>query len=125
MTNNIDLSALDALKLPSREIEVSILGKIQKITVSAYGDDAYLDFSSFRRNDSDHENRKTWKYILVRCAGFTEEQADKLLVFDGKAASAIIDVAVELSEAFDDERKKIRDEAEKNSGAAAVTDTNA
>lgn len=118
----IDLTKLKALELPTEEIEIEILGEKQKITISAMGDDISLDFRDIRKENEIYEVKQR-KYVLVRCAGFTEDQADILCARAGEVAAVIIGRILDLTDKFDKEREKITEEAKKKVSAVAVTDT--
>lgn len=108
----IDLSKLKALKLPSKEIEVEILGEIQKLTITAMGDDLSLDIREMR-TELELSEVATRKRLLEKCAGLSAEDANLLCERDGSAAAKIISAILDLSDEFDAERLKIREEAKK------------
>lgn len=109
---SIDLSKLRALELPTEEVEVEILGEIQKVKISAMGDDLSLNIREMR-DKSDLAEVKTRKHLLINCAGFSAEDAELLCVKCGSAAAKLIGKILDLSDKFDAEREKIRKEAKK------------
>lgn len=109
----IDLSKLNALELPSEEIEVEILGEKQKCTIFAMGDDVPLDLPDAKRESSMR------KHLLVACAKLNEKDADALCAKDGRAAAVIVGKILDLTDRFDEERKKIADEAKKKAVMAS------
>lgn len=108
----IDLSKLKALELPSKEIEVEILGEVQKLTITAMGDDLSLDIREMR-TELELSEVATRKRLLEKCARLSAEDATILCERDGSAAAKIISAILDLSDEFDAERLKIREEAKK------------
>jgi hypothetical protein len=108
----IDLSKLKALELPSKEIEVEILGEVQKVKITAMGDDMSLDIKDIQDSTPIHEV-KVRKLFLTRCAGATDEQADILCQRAGNAVARIINAVLDLTSEFDAARDQLRKEAKK------------
>ena len=119
----LDLSKLKALSIPEKEIEVEILGEPQKLKITAFGDDVSVRMADIRENKPDECEINLRKILLVSCAGLSPDDADLLLQRDGIAASKILSEIFTLSKEFDSERKKIREQAEKNSGKGAAENT--
>ena len=109
----LDLSKLKALELPKKEIEVEILGEVQKVEISAFGDDIYLELADIKDTNPTNSEYLSRKLLLVKCAGLTDDDAKILLSKDGKAATKIMSAIFEITDAFDLERKKIRENAKK------------
>ena len=118
----LDLTKLKALELPSEEIEVEIMGEKQTLTITALGDDMTLDFNDIRKKNELYEVKQR-KYALTRCAGLTDEQADLLCAKAGEVVAEIITKILNLTEKFDAERLKIKEEAKKKAKTTAVTGT--
>lgn len=108
----IDLSKLKALELPTKEIEVEILGETQKITITAMSDDIFLDFRDIKKSSDIYEVKQR-KLALIRCAGMTEEDADILCAKSGETAAFIIGEILELTEKFEKAKSDITAEAKK------------
>ena len=121
----LDLSKLKALELPKKEIEVEILGEPQKVEISAFGDDIYLELADIKDTNPTNSEYLSRKLLLVKCAGLTEDDAKILLSKDGKAATKILSAIFEITDAFDSERKKIRENAKKKSEQSALENTKA
>ena len=119
----VDLTKLKALELPSKEIEVDILGEIQTVKIFAMGDDLSLDIQELRSDKSSLSEVKIRKRILMQCAGISAEEAELLCSRAGSAAAKIISAILDLSDEFDDAREKIRDEAKKKSAPPLKTVT--
>ena len=109
----MDLSKLNALEIPSEEIEVEIHGEKQKCTICAMGDDVPLDLPDNKRESTMR------KHLLVSCAKLSEADADALCAKDGRAVAFIVGKILDLTDRFDEERKKIAEEAKKK----AVTES--
>lgn len=118
----IDLTKLKALELPTKEIEVDILGETQKVKITAMSDDLSLDIRDIRNNNTVHEV-KVRKLILTKCAGMSDADAGLLCAKDGSAAAKIISAILGLSDAFDAARAKIREEAKKKHNLESTEST--
>jgi hypothetical protein len=118
----IDLTKLKALELPTKEIEVEILGEKQTVKVSAMSDDMSLDIRDIQKSGEIYET-KTRCYILVSCAGMKPEDAELLCCNDGAAAAAIISAILDLTDEFDKARDKMREEAKKKHEAKSTEST--
>ena len=118
----IDLTKLKALELPTKEIEVDILGETQKVKISAMSDDLSLDIRDIRNNNTVHEV-KVRKLILTKCAGMSDADAELLCQRDGGSAAKIISAILDLSDEFDAARAKIRKEAKKKHNPESMEST--
>lgn len=112
----LDLSKLKALEFPKKEVEVEIMGELQKVEVSAFGDDIYLELADIKDSNPTNCEYLSRKILLNKCAGLSEDDAKILLSKDGRAATKILTEIFEITDAFDAERKKIRENAKKKSG---------
>lgn len=111
----LDLSKLEALKFPEKEIEISIMGVPQKIIISAYGDDVSLQVADINANRPDDGELRIRKLLLTSCVkGMDEKSADLLLRKAGKEAKTILNEIFDLNDQFDSERDRLRELAEKN-----------
>ena len=112
----LDLSKLKALELPKKEVEVEILGELQKVEISAFGDDICLELADIKDFNPTNCEYLSRKILLNKCAGLSDDDAKILLSKDGRAATKILTEIFEITDAFDAERKKIRENAKKKSG---------
>lgn len=120
----LDLSKLEALKLPRKEIEVPIMGERQKVMISAFGDDISLRLSDLGENFPEDGELRCRRLILTTCVeGVDEKTADLLLEKSGRDVGTILEAILNLNDEFSRERERIREQAEKNlqTGAAAIT----
>lgn len=108
----LDLTKLKALELPTKEIEVEILGEKQKVKISAMGDDLTLDIGDLRKKELKSEV-KIRRLLLEKCAGLSPEDAALLCTKGGEAAAKIISAILDLSDEFDAARAEIREAAKK------------
>lgn len=118
----MDLTKLRALELPTKEIEVEVLGEKQKIVISAMGDNISLDIQDIKDANECYEV-KMREYLLVKCAGLSEDDAKLICEKAGGVAAVIANAVLDLSDEFDKERVKITQEAKKKSGDAPLMDT--
>ena len=120
----INLDELNVLEMPKKEIEVSVLGKKHKMTVTAFGDDISIQMSDIKDNRPDDGELRIRRLLITECVdGMTERAADMLLKKDGKAVSDILAAILDLTDEFDKERNAMRKNAEKNSGTEAAGNT--
>ena len=110
----IDLTKLKALELPTKEIEVDILGETQKAKITAMSDSLSLDIVDIRNNNTVHEFEMR-KLLLTKCAGMSDADAELLCAREGAAAAKIISGILDLTDEFDTARAKLREEAKKKS----------
>lgn len=122
----MDLSKLKALELPTEEIEVEILGEKQKVKIAALDDVAAILVTGIaEENICDAEKElKVRRLVLEKCIipPLSSEEVDLLITKASAVVSEISPVALKLTREFGNARKKTREEAEKNSAAAALTD---
>jgi hypothetical protein len=111
----LDLSKLAALELPKKEIEVNILGDVQKVTVSAFDDGVSLDIADIAEVYPESQERRVRKKLLCECAGLSEDDAEKLIRYDRNAAFVIVNAVFDLRDEFLKARETERAKAEKNS----------
>lgn len=110
----LDLSRLDALKLPEKEIDVSILGGDPvKLTVTAFDDATSLDISGTAEKHPEESERRVRVLLLQRCAGLSEADAEKLVRLDSAAAADILTAVFDLRDEFLKARNAIREAAKK------------
>lgn len=109
----IDLRKLKALQMPTKEIEVDILGDKQKVTITAMGDDAYLNISDIKGSNPNSAERCIRRYMLTEFAGIKEEDADILLAMCNEAVVTIVMAIFDLSDEFAETRKAAKEAAEK------------
>lgn len=116
----MDLSKLEALKLPSKEIEVGIAGDTQKVIVSALDDESSLRITSIMADEKLSEAEKQVsirRLVLSKCIlpALTDAEIDLLM---GKAAAEVnllyITASI-LTKEFAEARQKTREEAKKKS----------
>ena len=114
----LDLSKLDAVRLPSREIEVSVGGgPKQHLTVTCYDDGTALDIGDIDRSFPGESERRIRVMLLQKCAGLSAADAEKLVSLDAKASGEILSAVFDLRDEFSAARKAVTDEAKKNSPA--------
>ena len=122
----MDLSKLKALELPTEEIEIEILGEKQKVKISALDDTAAIHVAGVSsENISDFEKElKVRRIILEKCVipPLSEDDIDLILSKAVAAVSGFAPIAMKLTKEFADARKKTKENAEKNSVTAALTD---
>ena len=110
----LDLSRLDALKLPEKEIEVSILGGDPvKLTITAYDDAVSLDIAGTAEAHPEESERRVRVLLLQQCAGLSEADAEKLVRFDAETAAKILSAVFDLRDEFVKARNELRDAAKK------------
>lgn len=111
----LDLSKLEALKLPEKEIEVQVMDETQKVKIRALDDETAIRVATIAQipdKNMDLEARR--EVIRHGVVGITDKQLDILM---SSGASIVSDLLVEirdLTKEFSDERKQIRERAEKN-----------
>ena len=116
----LDLSKLEALKLPEKEIEVQVMDETQKVKIRALDDETAIRVATIAQipdKNMDLEVRR--EVIRHGVVGITDKQLDILM---SSGASIVSDLLVEirdLTKEFSDERKQIRERAEKNLRTAA------
>ena len=113
----LDLSKLSALELPSKEIEVEILGENQTVKISALDDEVSLRILSINSSDDIAEDNKQVqirRIALEHGTALTEEEITMLMRKAASAANFIFVSISQLTKEFSAARQKIREEAKKN-----------
>lgn len=113
----LDLSKLSALELPSKEIEVEILGENQTVKISALDDEVSLRILSINSSDDIAEDNKQVqirRIALEHGTALTEEEITLLMRKAASAANFIFVSISLLTKDFSAARQKIREEAKKN-----------
>lgn len=109
----IDLTRLKAVELPTKEVEVEVLGEKQKVKISAINDSGYLDFVSIREAAPERAESKIRLWILEHCAGMSAADAALLMERDGKCAAAIVSEVFALTDEFAKAQAEARETAKK------------
>lgn len=109
----IDLTRLKAVELPTKEVEVEVLGEKQKVKISAISDSGYLDFVSIREAAPERAESKIRLWILENCAGMSAADAALLMERDGKCAAAIVAEVFALTDEFTKAQAEARESAKK------------
>lgn len=110
----LDLSKLKALELPKKEITVEILGEEQTLEIRAFADDTLLKLSDLKESHAENFEIESRNLILKTCTDMSQDDISCLIRMDGNAASEIIKGIFALNDEFNEERRKIRDQAKKN-----------
>jgi hypothetical protein len=110
----LDLSKLSALELPSKEIEVEILGDTQKIRVYAYDDGVSLDIADIADAHPESQERRVRTMLLIECAKLSSNDAEKLVRYAKDATVEIINAIFDLRKEFVDARNREQEAAQKN-----------
>lgn len=125
----LDLSKLKALELPKKEIEVEILGEVQKVEISALDDESAVRIAAIHETGSipeDEREIRIRKEILK--AGVPGISDDEINVLMTKAGSVVTNIMVEirdLTAEYAKSRSDTRSEIEKNSEPAEKANANA
>lgn len=125
----LDLSKLKALELPKKEIEVEILGEVQKVEISALDDESAVRIAAIHETGSipeDEREIRIRKEILK--AGVPGISDDEISVLMTKAGSVVTNIMVEirdLTAEYAKSRSEARSEIEKNSDPAEKVNVNA
>lgn len=125
----LDLSKLKALELPKKEIEVEILGEVQKVEISALDDESAVRIAAIHETGSipeDEREIRIRKEILK--AGVPGISDDEINVLMTKAGSLVTNIMVEirdLTAEYAKSRSEARSEIEKNSDPAEKAKENA
>lgn len=125
----LDLSKLKALELPKKEIEVEILGEVQKVEISALDDESAVRIAAIHETGSipeDEREIRIRKEILK--AGVPGISDDEINVLMTKAGSVVTNIMVEirdLTAEYAKSRSEARSEIEKNSEPAEKAKENA
>lgn len=110
--STLDLSRLEALKLPEETVEIRIGAELQKVTVTAHDDMILIIISEIMKNHPEDGELRVRRLLLTGCAGLNQEQAETLLRYDGRAAAELIQKIFELTAKFNSERDRMREQAE-------------
>lgn len=125
----LDLSKLKALELPKKEIEVEILGEVQKVEISALDDESAVRIAAIHETGSipeDEREIRIRKEILK--AGVPGISDDEINVLMTKAGAVVTNIMVEirdLTAEYAKSRSEARSEIEKNSDPAEKAKENA
>lgn len=117
----IDLTKLKALELPTKEIEVDILGEKQKVKVTCPGDDVAVKVATLyeQKGDSCELTVAVTKIFVSACLPeLGGDEIDMLIAKDFAAASKIAAAGQKLFRDFAKSKKKASEELEKNLSAA-------
>ena len=120
----IDLKKLKALELPTKEIEVDILGETQKVKITCPGDDTAVNVSSLYQQKGDYPELTVdvVKMFLGSCLPELETADIELIIKrDFKAASKIAKAGRELLEEFVKTKNKNKEQIKKKSTTVAET----
>ena len=115
----LDLSKLNALELPSKEIEVNILGDIQTVRVCALDDESSLRIIALSADDtkSDGEKQVIIRRMVLEKAVLPSLSNDEINLLMTKAAASVLSIYIavsELTREFAEARQNVSDEAKKN-----------
>lgn len=119
----IDLSKLKALELPSREIEVEILGEKQKTTVSSLPDRAAVKVSAMQEMKGDDPDLTTLVIREILASGAKELTAEEIDLLIDRDFPAAAEIAAAIRDLTAEHRQKIadvREQAKKNLKAAEL-----
>lgn len=120
----IDLSKLKALELPTKEIEIEILGEKQNTVITALPMSLAVKISTLTEINRDNPELPSQVIREVLLAGAKEispEEVELLLVFEFPAAAKIAAAIRDLTKEFTEECHRKKEEFEKNSGAVELT----
>ena len=109
----IDLTKLKALELPSKEIQIEVLGEPQTVKIKAYTDDISLCIGNIEDRNPNSSDLLIWKMLLEKCADFSPEDADLYLALDLNGASGLVREIYALTAEFRKKRAEKRAEAKK------------
>ena len=119
----MDLTKLRALEMPSKEIEVEILGELQRTTIASLPDNVAVRVMAMREIHGDDPELATIVIREILLAGakeLTPEDVDLLVARDFAAAAKI---AAEIRDLTSQHRKamdELRETARKNLQAAGL-----
>ena len=124
----LDLSKLTALELPSKEIELNILGEIQTVKVCALDDESSLKIISISADDtiSDGDKQIIIRRLVLEKAVLPSLSSDEINLLMTKAAASVLSIYIavsELTKEFAEARQNVSDEAKKNLNKTQVTGT--
>ena len=127
----IDFSKLKPRELPTKKVELNILGIRQEIEIHPMTGKDRLSFwatdyigDTTEQYAIDVVNRRT-RLALTTGAGLSEEDAEKLIELDWDAALDLVSQVNLMTREFDEALVEEKEHAEKNSPAADSTVTQA
>nr|DAP68156.1 MAG TPA: hypothetical protein [Caudoviricetes sp.] len=122
----IDFSKLKPRELPTKKVELNILGIKQEIEIHPMTGKDRLSFwaTDFIGDAIDVVNRRT-RLALTTGASLSEEDAEKLIELDWDAALDLVAQVKLMTNEFDEALVEEKEHAEKNSPAADSTVTQA
>ncbi len=120
----IDFSKLKPRELPTKKVELNILGIKQEIEIHPMTGKDRLSFwaTDYIGDTIDVVNRRT-RLALTTGAGLSEEDAEKLIELDWDAALDLVSQVNLMTREFDEALVEEKEHAEKNSPAADSTVT--
>lgn len=120
----IDLSKIQARELPTKTVNVNILGHVQQQEIRPLqGEDRIRSWSlDYARNAAESTVERV-KITLTSGARLTPEIADKLIALDWDAAVNLAGEVLRFTDEFEKAIAEEKSSAEKNSPAEAGTDT--
>ena len=122
----IDFSKLKPRELPTKKVELNILGIKQEIEIHPMTGKDRLSFwaTDYIGDTIDVVNRRT-RLALTTGACLSEEDAEKLIELDWDAALDLVSQVNLMTREFDEALVEEKEHAEKNSPAADSTVTQA
>ena len=112
----IDLSKLKALELPTKEIDVEILGDVQKVKIICPGDNTAVAVSAcYQEQGKDPYLTETIirLFLTASLPDITPEDIDMIIAKDFKAATVIAAAARDLLQEFITAKKQEKTKAKK------------
>lgn len=120
----LDLTKLKALELPTKEIEVEILGEKQKVKITCPGEDLAAAVSAMYAVRGEDGTLSVDVIKMFLAAALPDVDAEDIAVItkrDFKSATIIAAAARDLLTEFIKAKKKCHEETEKNLPAAEST----
>ena len=124
----LDLSKLNALELPKKEITVEILGEEQKLEIQALDDETAIKIAAIAGSDGIGEDEKEIRARREMLRGgvvaISDDDIDLLMK---KAAAVVTKIMIEirdLTAEYGKSRNVTRGDVEKNSAPAASDSVN-
>lgn len=125
----LDLSKLKALELPKKEIEVEILGEVQKVEISALDDESAVRIAAIHETGSipedEREIRIRKEILKAGVPGITDDEISVLMTKAGAVVTNIMVEIRDLTAEYAKSRSDARSEIEKNSEPAEKAKENA
>ena len=120
----LDLSKLEALKLPEKEIEVQVMDETQKVKIRALDDETAIRVATIAQIPDKNMDLEVRREVIGHgVVGITDKQLDILMSSGAFSVSDLLVEIRDLTKEFSDERKQIRERAEKNLRTAAAGST--